>query len=245
MIFKIALILLLSFLGGCSSEPSTDKQYAIGRDPTWFPVNFKLQTGNVNAFSNSLVGSISRLEQTPMFIFDTNWITLFQGLEEEEYDAVFTPLPVNQENQDRFTFSDPFLLIGPVLVVPETSKVTMLSQLRDKRIGINQYDDTILIVQKFPAVSIKLYQNMPLALEELAAGRLDGVLINTLQAHALVPNLYPGILKIVTPPLSDKGLRLVTLKGKHEKLIEHFNLGLEKMRASGQYGELREKFALN
>jgi len=245
MILRLLMIALFCVCGSCSTESHQRKHNTIGRDPTWFPLDFKLQTANINAFTNSLVDSISHVEHYPMRIFDANWISLYQDLEEEKYAAVFTSLPMNRENQDRYTFSDPFLLIGPVLVVPENSSATSLKDFGDKNVGINQFDDTILIVQKYPTTYIKLYQNMPIALEDLAAGRIDAVLINTLEAHALVPNLYPGTLKIVSDPLTDKGLRMITLKGENEKLIKHFNAGLKKLQTSGQYQELREKFTVN
>lgn len=245
MILRIILIMLVCLVGGCGSKQPEFGHYSIGRDPTWFPLNFKLQTANINAFTNSLIAAIARTEHVPMRILDVDWNTLYTHLEERRYAGAFTSFPKNPQNLDRYTFSEPFLLLGPVLVVSEDSSATSLADLDDALIGINQFDDSVLIVQKYPTLQIKLYQNMPMALEDLAAGRIDAVLISTLEAQALVPNLYPGMLKIVTGPLSDKALRLITLKGENEQLIKHFNRGLKDLHETGQYASLREKFGVN
>ncbi len=245
MIFRLILVAVLFLVGGCGSKSPEFGEHSIGRDPTWFPLNFKLQTANINAFVNSLVAAIARTEHIPMRILDVDWDSLYTHLEQKSYAGAFTSFPMNEENLGRYSFSKPFLLLGPVLIVPEHSNATTLSDLRNKVVGINQFDDSILIVQKQPTIIIKLYQNMPTALEELAAGRIDAVLMPTLEAHALVPNLYPGMLKIVTPPLSDKALRLITLKGENEQLIKCFNRGLKEMKITKQYELLREKFGVN
>lgn len=134
--------------------------------------------------------------------------------------------------------------MGPVLVVPADSNATSLIDLKGKIIGVSQFNEDDLIVQKDPSIIIQYYQNIPQALEILASGNIDGLLIATLEAHALVPHLYPSILKIVTGPLNDKGLRLLTLKDAQPKLLNQFNKGLEQTQKSGLYNELRTNFGV-
>lgn len=247
MIFRLLTIALLICSTSCSSSKDEPEfgEYSIGRDSLWFPLNFKLQTANINAFVNSLTATIARTEAVSMQIINIDWDSLYANLEEHRYAGAFTSLPMNPQNLNRFTFSHPFLLLGPVLIVPEHSQATSLETLpKSSVVGINQFDESVLIAQRYPSHIIELYQNMPQALEDLAAGRVDAVLMPTLEAKALVPNLYPGVLKIVTPPLSDKALRLITLKGENEKLIHHFNAGLQELNATGQYQQLREKFSV-
>ncbi len=242
MIYRFCLIFLV-FLASCSSKPEQGK-YSIGRDPSWFPLNLGEQTANVNAFTNALVGAMAKVEQVPMHLVEADWDNLFLYLDEKQYAGVLSVLPPRIENRDKFDFSNPFILLGPVLVVPEKSQVTSLNDLDGKIVGVNQFDESVLIVQKQASIVIRLYDNIPAALEELAAGKLDGLLVPTLEAEALVPHAYSGVLKIASSPLSSKGLRLVTLKGEHEKLIEHFNSGLKRLKKSGRYAHLREKFGV-
>ena len=73
---------------------------------------------------------------------------------------------------------------------------------------------------------------------------MAGALIPNLEARALIPNLYTNQLKIVTAPLSNHGLRLITLKGNHEDLIDYFNKGLEKLKKEGTYQKIRHDFGV-
>ena len=65
-----------------------------------------------------------------------------------------------------------------------------------------------------------------------------------LQAENLVPALYPKQLKIISAPLNDKALRVITLRDANPDLITHFNQGLTKAHASGTYLKLRKHFQL-
>ena len=242
---RILLLVLLVGIMGCGHKTLHYGPYSIGRDQSWFPLRVEQHAPNLNAFTNELVQEIAKIEDLPLEIININWVQLFQSLEQEEVAGIFTSLSPNRITEARFAFSDPFLLLGPVLIVPYDSKAKSLEDLNGKIVAINQFDDAVFIVQRYPSIVIRLYQNMPTALDDLNSGLIDGVLMDNLDAHALVPHLYPSQLKIVTKPLNDKALRLITLKGENKKLIKYFNRGLKKVRDSSDYTELRSRFRLN
>ena len=227
------------FIWGCSHRNKSDT--LIGRDPSWYPENLGTKTDEINGFTNALIGNIGN---NKIQIIDIDSINLLQGLDDQEYPAILSSLPPTEENQDRYLFSNPYLLIGPVLVVPFNSKATSLDDFEEKIVGVSPYDDSILIAQKNPTLIIKEYEAMPTALEDLATGEIDAVLLNTLKANALIPNLYPETLRIVSYPLNKKGLRLIALRGENEDLISHFNTKLSELRESGEYTKLRKQFGI-
>lgn len=244
-IMKRILLGLLLFFAGCGTSTSTKLgPYSIGRDPSWYPLHLKQMTVNINGFTNALVQDLAKIEHKNFRLIDISWIQLFDGLEEKNYAGIFSSLEPTVITEDRYSFSDPFLLLGPVLVVPITSKAKSLADLNDKVVGAYQFDESVLILQRYPSVLIETYQSPPEALVAVVDGEMEGVLIPNLEARALVAHLYPDQLKIVTPPLSNKGLRLLTLKGQHQALIKAFNNGLETLRKNGTYQELRDKFGV-
>jgi len=238
------LLLLLLLAQTTCSHQHTLRSWAIARDPTWYPLDLGQHTANINAFTNALVQAINKNEKVDIQLREENWDDLLLQLRQQQIDGVLTSMTPLPMYQDVYDFSDPFLLLGPVLVVPAHVQVLSLEDLSNKFIGVNQFDDSVLIVQAYPDILIEEYQSIPQALEALAAGHLDALLVPTLDAQALVPHLYPGILKIASPPLNDKGLRLMTIKNSYPKLIEHFNRGLETTENSGLYHELRAHFAV-
>lgn len=242
-ITRLLSITLFFLCAGCEESTPYYGHYSIGRDSTWFPLDFGVQTADINAFVNTLVLEIEKEEKVPYRIVDTDWIILMEGLEQDLYAGVFSSLSPTPENQNILTFSEPFLKIGPVLIVRTESQETSLNQMKGKIIGMSQFDESVLIAQQYPVI-IKLYQEMPAALEDLVQGRIDGLLMTALDAAPFISNIYHESLKIISPPLTDKGLRLITIKGKHESLQERFKKGLENLRKSGKYDEILKKFSL-
>lgn len=242
---KRILLGLLIFVAGCISLMPKNGRYSIGRDPTWFPLDFKEMTVGINAFTNELVAEMAKIEKKPMALFDVAWNQLIPGLEEHDYAGILTSIPSNLITEDRYTFSDPFLLLGPVLVVPEDSKATSLDDLKNTTVGTYMYDNSVLIVQEYPSIVILPYSGPGQGLEQLARGETNGALVPALDAQSLVSTQYKGRLKIVTKPLDDRALKLVTLKGHHKGLIKRFNSGLKKLQENGTYAELGKEFGVS
>ena len=243
-IMKRILLCFLLFFAGCGSSSSKLGPYSIGRDPTWFPLRLGAMSVNITGFTNALVQELAKIENKNFQIFDLSWNQLYDGLEEKRYAGVLTSLDPNPISTEKYSFSDPFLLIGPVLVVPVGSDARSLDDLKNTTVGAYAYDDSVLIIQKHPSIFIETYQQVTTALDAVADGRMAGALIPNLEARALIPNLYTNRLMIATDPLSKKGLRLATLKNQHMDLINSFNSGLEELRKQGTYQILRNKFGV-
>ncbi|MCC5831515.1 MAG: transporter substrate-binding domain-containing protein [Chlamydiales bacterium] len=241
---KRILLCLLVFFVSCGTTKPKLGPYSIGRDPTWFPLELGEMAVNITGFTNALVQELRRAEGKNFRVVDIGWIQLFQGLEEEDYAGVFTSLDPNPITENSYSFSDPFLYLGPVLVLPVDSDLQSLLDLEGTIVGAYKYDESILILQSYPSILIETYQQFTDALQAIVDGRLEGALVPNLVAGSLIPALFADRLKIATEPLSNKGLRLVTLKNKHIELIESFNRGLEKFREDGTYIELRNKFGV-
>lgn len=153
-----------------------------------------------------------------------------------------TPLPIYR---DLYTFSEVYLYVGPVLIVSANSPVTALEQMEGKTIAVPSGAPSQLLAVGVPMVVIREYPQISEALEDVAIGKVDGVLVDALQAYAYVRDLYHGVLRVATPPLTNDGLRLVVLRGKHQKLITAFNAGLKKLIENGTYNALQKKWGLD
>ncbi len=161
------------------------------------------------------------------------------------WGGILTPLSPNVITKDKYSFSEPLIEIGPVLVVPANSPANSLADLNnDSIIAVYQFDESTLIAQQYPTLIIRQYQSKPQILEELAAGKVDAVLIPVLDARTLVPSIYPNQLKIIDGPLNQKAIRLVTLKDKNSSLIKYFNRGIKKLHSSGAYQQLLHTYSL-
>lgn len=241
IIFIFSIIL---FLYGCSAKKSS-QGYQIGVDPTWYPLNFTGRETNVLAFSIELLQEIAKKEDLQLSIVSMNWNNLVWGLTTKKYDAILSSIYPYVFYEKKFHFSNVYLPTGPVIVVPEQSKIKKLDDLKGKRVGILQGSPAALFLQKYPDLLLQSYDTMPETLNALENMYIDTAVLDVLPAQSYVRDLYSGKLKILSPPLNDQGLRLITLDTKKEKLVDKFNSGLKKLQKNGRYEELLKKWGLS
>jgi polar amino acid transport system substrate-binding protein len=218
------IIYLITFLVPCHAV------YQIGRDPTWDPLNFKQRTTNVNFFINSFFNDLNKKTPNTLFLVDDCSSLIFRNLQNGNFQGILTTLDPTPNNKKFYNFSNPIITLGPVLVVKKNSSISSLDDLQGKVLGISPYNNSILIAQKVPRIIIKNYRSMGRAIVDLDRGCLDGVLIDIMEAKSFLESGPFSDLTIATPPLNDRGIRLITLKGQNKKLISLVNSQLKNYR---------------
>lgn len=239
-IFSCLILLLTLF--SCGSNSNGGRK--VGVDASWYPLNLDGRTNNVTAFSTELLGQIGKIEKIPFVRVTVNWDTLLEGLKKNEYEAILTSMPPYIFNEKLFDFSDIYLPLGPVLVVPVQSKIDSLDDLDGKEVAVIAGSTSTVILEGAKGVLIRSYDSIPAALNDLAAGNIDGAMIDILSAVAYCNDLFQGQLRIATPPLNDEGLRLVTKHGIASDLIRGFNRGLQRLKKNGDYDAMLKKWGL-
>lgn len=249
---SVSLIVVCVFLlvwGGiraCSAPvgPNPDQLYKIGRDPSWYPLNLMGKEKNVLAFSNDLLLMIAKRQKVRLELVSVNSGDLFEDLDRNELQGVVSSMAPNVLNNLRYSFSKSFFLVGPVLIVRDDSTITSMDQMKDKVIGIKSDVPVSLSISRYP-VYYKSYTSMADAFNDLYDKRIDGVLMPILQADTYINTFHHNEFKVVTAPLTDEGLRLITRKNPiAEYLLDQFNIGLQQMREDGTYAALLKKWDL-
>jgi ABC-type amino acid transport substrate-binding protein len=83
------------------------------------------------------------------------------------------------------------------------------------------------------------YGNTAQALADLESGKVDGLVIEILQANIFLQSFYAGKFRIIATPLTNEGIRLVLrIDEGAERFVELLNQGLEEMRENGSYEAL-------
>jgi len=243
MFAKLFVFCSLFFLWGCGSNPSTTYEIAI--DPTWYPLNFKERQSNLFGFTTDLLTYISQEEDIQISVLNTNWDSLLDGLNNKKYPAILSSLYPYNFNQDLYSFTEPFLEIGPVIVAPIDDSDLSLKKLSGKSVGALDSSPEGLILEKDPTILIRTYDTIPDALNDLVSEHIQAALLPVLEVTAYVDHLYFRKLKIASKPLNEKGLRLVTLKDQEPELREKFDKVLKKMKSDGSYEKLLSKWNLD
>ncbi len=242
-----AILLLVLLIRGCSSRVALHQEiYHIARLVNWYPIQLSGKEANLQAFIDELISAIGLDEKLAIDMDTFQSGDLFTKLDSEEYDAILVTITVTPFLQERYAVSNSIFLAGPVLVVPLNSSISSLGDLSGRPIGVSKESSLIFrLATQYPDLQLVTYDNAITALNELVGRSVFGVIMEAQLAYTYTQVLYPDKLKVATPQLIDLGIRLIAHKDERgEHLVDHFNQGLAKVHASGDYELLLKRWEL-
>lgn len=248
-IFSILFTLALLFFGvrACSAflNPETPV-YTIAKDPNWYPLQLYNKENNVTAFSNDLIFAIATDLGLKIHLTTASQQNLFESLHDGNVDGVLSSITPDLIAKGSYLFSDPYYTFGSVIVVRSDSGITSLKDLQNKIIAVNRGSSVLFHLQVASSIIITPYDSPTYILNELMLNRIDAVIMDQFTAYAFLSEFFRNKLKVASLPITNEGLRLVTLKNKKgEELIKEFNEGLRLLKENGTYESLLKKWDLN
>lgn len=238
--FCFFISFILFFSSSCTS--STKGGYRIGVDPSFYPLNIGLLEKNVYGFVQEVLLEMAEELNVKFFLYKSNPVDLFSDLKNEKYDGLVSiRYPYNFE-KDQFNFSKSFLQTGPSLITMKEAKYNSLADMKERLIGYITGDAAVLILEKYPELILKTYEDIPTMLNDVQNGFLDGAILPYLIGYNFINNLYTN-LKLLDP-LNDEGLRVLSLK-QNPQITKLFDRGLKKLSSKGILQKLQKKWKLN
>ena len=226
---KYFLILIAFFTAACSVGKDS-AEYRIGIDPTWYPLSLPAREASILGYSKDLLQALAVMEKAPYTLVETTSENVLFDLKKGKYKGIFSSMQPYSFLQDTYDFSQPFLLTGPVLVVAADTSDSSPKHFKDKILSLPEETTDAMIVEKYPGAIIRFYSSIPDVLLALEAKEIDGAIVDVLTAEAYCADIYYGKLKVATEPLTDEGLRLITLHNQGQELQEAFSDGLAKLK---------------
>lgn len=246
MIRDMKRLIVFLFLILCScSMPFGGSSFRVAIDPNWLMTSSGGKEALITGFIEELLLEISDYSGISFKLMEANWDNLLQNLHTKRCDAVISSLPPRNFNQAQYDFSKVILSTGPILVVPVSSKADSLEDLKNRTVGFLRGSPAILVLQNWPDIQIIPYKSLPLALNDVVQGKLQGALIDYLPAANFIHDAYYSRLKAVGKPLTDEGIRMVFSKGLHPVIQAKINKALKKIKKSSKYNELLVKWDLS
>jgi polar amino acid transport system substrate-binding protein len=250
---RIAFIAVLGTLAlvtvaGCAKKDaataSKKTKLVIAADATWPPMEYLDENKNIVGFAPDMLKEISKETGVEIEIRNTAWDGIFAGLAAGSYDAISSSVTITEERKATMDFSEPYINAGQVLVVQkETTGVEKIADLKGKKLGAQIGTTGAIEISKVPEVTLASYDEVGLAFEDLAIGRIQGVVADSPIAanFALQNPKFKDKLMIVGKPFTDEWLGIAVRKGDAETL-KIINDGLAKVKASGKLDELAKKW---
>jgi cystine transport system substrate-binding protein len=163
----------------------------IALEGTYPPFNFKDQkTGQLSGYDVDVARLIAtKLGLKPEFV-TTEWAAILAGLGAGKYDAIVSQVGINPRRQQAFDFSQPYTYSSPQLIVRknEPNHYTALADLKGKKVGVGQGSVFEQQAKAVPGIEVKSYPAAPENLQDLAFGRIDAALNDSLMVSYLLKN---------------------------------------------------------
>jgi polar amino acid transport system substrate-binding protein len=241
----LAVVSGLAFAGGGQEEEGRPESITVATDATWPPMEFvDPDTGELVGFDIDLINRIAEEAGFEVEIQNTAWEGIFGGLGAGQYDAVISSVTITAERQENMDFSEPYINAGQVLIVQQsTSGVTTLEDLRGEEVGAQIGTTGAIEIQNMDGVELRTYDEIGLAIEDLANGRISGVVADTPIAanYALQNEEYSETLKIVGEPFTNEFYGIAVQEG-NDDVLAMINEGLAAAQEDGYIEELENKW---
>lgn len=161
----------------------------VAMEGTYPPFNFKDQkTGELVGYDVDVAKLVAaKLGVKPEFV-TTEWASILAGLASGKYDVIISQVGINPKREQVFDFSSPYIYSSPMLIVRKDDKNnwTSLEQLKGKRVGAGQGSVYEAQAKAVAGIDVKSYPAAPENLADLAAGRIDAALNDSLLAAWLL-----------------------------------------------------------
>ena len=251
MLKKLVLVLIclavltgLLIAGGAKEESEGPLHIVVATDATWPPMEMVDESKNIVGFDIDLMNAAAEAGGFTVEFRNTAWDGIFAGLPAGEYDAVMSSVTITEERKGTMDFSIPYINAGQILVVrTDVMDVEKLADLKGKSVGAQIGTTGSFEIEKIAGLTLKTYDEIGLAFEDLVNGRIDGAVADTPVAadFALQNKNYKDKLKIVGAPFTDEFYGVAVTKG-NTKVLETINGGLEKVLNTETYTKIEEKW---
>lgn len=245
--FHIALFLVIGIAVAVlvpSQGYAAEKTIVVATDATWPPMEMLDKDKNIIGYDIDFLNAVAKEAGFKVEYKNTAWDGIFGGLDLGKYDAVISSVTITEERKKTFDFSLPYINAGQVLIVPKDLEgVTTLADMKGKKVGAQIGTTGSMEVKKVDGVELKNYDEIGLAFEDMAAGRIQGVVCDTPVAadYALQREEYKAKFMIVGEPFTEESYGVVVKKGDKE-LLDLINKGIKAVQAKGIDKELEKKW---
>lgn len=259
-IFKVlSLLLVLGLmigLAGCGGqstpqegqggESTAPKKYIVGTEPTFPPFEYTDEaTGEIVGFDIDLIKEIAKEAGIEIEIQAMGFDGLIPALQSGSIDIVMSGMTIDPEREKEVDFGTPYFNAGlSIAVAADNNEINSVEDLKGKvvavQIGTTGANKANELKEQGIVKEVKTYNGVNEAFMELLNGNVDAV-INDLPVNEAYMARNPGKIKMVGEVLEGEQYGFAVASGNKE-LLDKLNEGLEKVKQSGKFDELKMKY---
>lgn len=233
---------------GVSSAYAGDK-LRIGVEGAYPPFSWKEPDGTLKGFDIEIAHMLCAKMDTECELVEQDWDGIIPALLAKKYDAIVASMSITDERKKRVDFTNKYYDTPARFIAADSAGLEVsASGLAGKRIGVQRGTIHQCWVEKgFPDAELVLYGTQEEVFQDLASGRIDAQLSDSLQGLEGFLNTDAGHGYSfvggdqIDLPCFGEGAGVAVRKGS-EDLVQAFNNAIQAIRADGSYEALSMKY---
>lgn len=239
MILALILVLFLACPG------LAQEKYVNGIDANFPPFAYVDENGDPSGFDVDAVDWIAEEMGFEVTHKPMDWDGIIPNLLAEKIDFIASGMSITEKRKEKVNFSIPYWEIKQVVVVREDSDLSMEKVLNTgKRLGVQRGTTTAdMLEEMIPEegwdINVRYYDSAPLAVADLANGRIDAAAMDDAPAAEAKRNRPVKILGVFEGEVEQFGY---AVRKEDTELLQTLNEGLERLMDDPYWDELIDKY---
>ncbi len=238
--------------GSASSAAAADDQLAaiqnrgtliVALEGAWQPWSFHDASDTLVGYDVEVSRAIAeKLGVEPEYV-ESDWDSLFAGLDAGRYDLVCNGVEVTEERAKTYDFTTPYGYIHTALAVKkDNDAITRFEDLKGKTTA-NSLASTYMELAESYGATVQGIDTLEETIQLLTAGRIDATLNADVSFYDYL-NVHPDAdFKIVAQTEEASHVAIPLRKGEASaSLLDAINAAIDALRADGTLTEISERY---
>ena len=215
----------------------------VALEGAWQPWSYHDESDTLVGYDVEVSRAIAeKLGVEPEYV-ESDWDSLFAGLDAGRYDMVCNGVEVTEERAKTYAFTTPYGYIHTALAVrKDNTDITSFEDLKGKTTA-NSLASTYMELAESYGATVQGIDTLEETIQLLTAGRIDATLNADVSFYDYL-NVHPDAdFKLVAFTEEASHVAIPLRKGDETAtLLEAINSAIEELRADGTLSELGEKY---
>ena len=214
----------------------------IALEGAWQPWSFHDESDTLVGYDVEVSRAIAeKLGVEPEYV-ESDWDSLFAGLDAGRYDLVCNGVEVTEERAKPYNFTTPYGDIHPALAVRKDNEdIKSFEDLAGKTTA-NSLASTYMELAESYGATVQGIDTLEETIQLLTAGRIDATLNANVSFYDYL-NVHPDAdFKLVAQTEDASHVAIPIVKSEDSSFLDALNGAIDELRADGTLKELGEKY---
>ena len=214
----------------------------VALEGAWQPWSYHDSSDTLVGYDVEVSRAIAEKRGVEPEYVESDWDSLFAGLDAGRYDMVCNGVEVTEERAKTYAFTTPYGYIHTALAVrKDNTDITSFEDLKGKTTA-NSLASTYMELAESYGATVQGIDTLEETIQLLTAGRIDATLNADVSFYDYL-NVHPDAdFKLVAQTAEASHVAIPVLKSEDTAYLDALNTAIEELRADGTLKALGEKY---